>query len=150
MIACIITSSTPLEHPLFHLSPSSKYNEHAKPYWTAEVKQSHAIQRSRRVEWILSGRPRDRDNPQYIAYKAAKREFKHAQAHAIEMIQTNFYSDLDASSNCDMRLFWSLVNTKRKKKRNAITHLLTDNGTSTNQMKLQIYFAITSQCFRTK
>ncbi|MES9883665.1 MAG: reverse transcriptase family protein [Sedimenticola sp.] len=84
------------------------------------------------MEWILSGRPRDRDNPQYIAYKAAKREFKHAQAHAIEMIQTNFYSDLDASSNCDMRLFWSLVNTKRKKKRNAITHLLTDNGTSTN------------------
>ena len=38
--------------------PKSKFNYHAKPYWSNELKESHKLQRQARYIWINEGRPR--------------------------------------------------------------------------------------------
>ena len=104
--------------------PKSKYNKHTKPYWTSEVKAAHTKQRLLRRQWINAGRPRGNDNEYYANYKRAKRLFTNIQKQAIENCLSKYFDELNIAADCDMRLFWSLVNKKKKKKSGLITELL--------------------------
>ena len=61
----------------------SKYNKHAKLYWTNDVKSAHTDQRRVSEKWITSGRSQDRSNIEYIYYKRAKRLFRSKQRSAV-------------------------------------------------------------------
>ncbi|MCG8079181.1 MAG: endonuclease/exonuclease/phosphatase family protein, partial [Candidatus Thiodiazotropha taylori] len=111
--------------------PSGQYNQHAKPYWTERVKQAHRDQRHQRIEWLKRGRPRSPDNIYYKNYKNAKRTFRKIQTDEINAVERKYYSELDKSAECDVRLFWHVVNKRRKSKSSAVCRLVTDeNATS--------------------
>ena len=38
--------------------PKSKFNQHAKPYWSQQLKHLHSLQRHARRLWVEQGRPR--------------------------------------------------------------------------------------------
>ena len=107
--------------------PISSFNKHAKPYWTSEVKAAHLEQRKRRIDWIVNGRSRNKDDGFYKSYKKAKRKFRKAQTDAIYEIEMKYYSDLESSADCDIRYFWQVVNKRRKTKTSAVS-ALTANG----------------------
>ena len=103
--------------------PRSKFNKHAKPYWTREVRAAHTQQRLKRKQWIEHGRPRNQDNPFYRSYKDSKRRFRTLQKAAIANVELKYYQDLNSSAECDMRQFWHLVNQRRKIKSSTVCKL---------------------------
>ena len=107
--------------------PHSKFNKHAKPYWTPEVSAAHREQRNKRREWIEQGNPRHQSNAFFAAYKEAKSRFRKLQKAAIANVELKYYIDLDASATCDMRYFWHLVNRRRKIKCSSISKIKSDS-----------------------
>lgn len=93
----------------------------------SEVKAAHLEQRKRRIDWIINGRSRNKDDVFYKSYKTAKRKFLKAQTNAIYEIEMKYYSNLESSADCDIRYFWQLVNKRRKTKTSAVS-ALTANG----------------------
>ena len=53
-----------------------------------------------------------------------KRVFINVQTRAIEQCLSKYYDELNTAADCDMRLFWTLFNKKKKKKSGLITELL--------------------------
>ncbi|WAR02903.1 hypothetical protein MAR_009461 [Mya arenaria] len=90
--------------------PQSKFNRHAKPYWTPEVKKSYSLQREARRVWVLEGEPRGWHNESYAKYKRCKQIFQLIEA-----------------AECDSRLFWSLIKSRKNKRPSACTHLFYKN-----------------------
>lgn len=80
------------------------------------MKAAHTEQRNKRKEWVKQGRPRNRDNVYYKTYKDSKRSLRNIQKEAINKVEFKYYSDLKSSADCDIRLFWQLVNKRRKAK----------------------------------
>ena len=103
--------------------PVGSYNKHSKPYWTAEVKAAHQNQRFKRIEWIKQGRPRNSEKIFYKSYKEAKGIFRKVQKEAINNFELKYYSDLNESAECDVRVFWQLVNKRRKVKSSMVNKL---------------------------
>ena len=118
--------------------PKGLYNQHAKPYWTAEVKHAH---RNQRIEWVKQGRPRGRDNAYYRSYKEAKSKFRKIQKEAISAVEFKYYSELEESAECDIRLFWQLVNKRRKTKSSTVCKLVTDEKVSNDPKEISTIFA---------
>ena len=52
--------------------PNSKFDKHAKPYWTPEVSAAHTEQRNKRRKWIEQGRHRNRENAFFAAVQRIK------------------------------------------------------------------------------
>ncbi|WAQ96531.1 hypothetical protein MAR_029221 [Mya arenaria] len=101
----------------------SKFNRHAKPYWTPEVKKSYSLQREARRVWVLEGQPRGWHNESYAKYKRCKQNFVTTQKIAIENVEKYFNSQLIEAAECDSRLFWSLIKSRKNKRPSACTHL---------------------------
>ncbi|WAR06531.1 hypothetical protein MAR_021900 [Mya arenaria] len=107
--------------------PQSKFNRHAKPYWTPEVKKSYSLQREARRVWVLEGQPRGWHNESYAKYKHCKKIFVTTQKTAIENVEKLFNSQLIEAAECDSRLFWSLIKSRKNKRPSACTHLFYKN-----------------------
>ncbi|WAR12176.1 hypothetical protein MAR_026356 [Mya arenaria] len=107
--------------------PQSKFNRHAKPYWTPEVKKSYSLQREARRVWVLEGQPRGWHNESYAKYKRCKKIFVTTQKTAIENVEKFFNSQLIKAAECDSRLFWSLIKSRKNKRPSACTHLFYKN-----------------------
>ena len=103
--------------------PHSKFNKHAKPYRTPEVRAAHTQERNKRRQWVEHGRPRNREDFFYRSYKESKRHFRKLQKSAIANIELKYYKDLNSSADCDMRHFWHLVNQRRKIKSSSVCKL---------------------------
>ncbi|MES9885046.1 MAG: endonuclease/exonuclease/phosphatase family protein, partial [Sedimenticola sp.] len=110
--------------------PMSKYNRHSKPYWSKDVKLSHDAQRQARRLWISQGRPRARQHESFANYKNAKRTFINTQKRAIQQIELKFIEQLNATAECDNRLFWSLIKKKKGKCTQTCCQLDTKSGVS--------------------
>ncbi|WAR32008.1 hypothetical protein MAR_034550 [Mya arenaria] len=107
--------------------PQSKFNRHAKPYWTPEVKKSYSLQREARRVCVLKGQPRGWHNESYAKYKRCKQNFVTTQKIAIENVEKYFNSQLIEAAECDSRLFWSLIKSRKNKRPSACTHLFYKN-----------------------
>ena len=102
----------------------SKFNKHTKPYWTEEVKQAHKFQREKRIEWIRDGRPRGNEHNTYKVYKEAKKNFQICQTAAIINVDNKFFTELDTAADCDFRLFWQLINSRRKAAKSPVADII--------------------------
>ena len=58
--------------------PTSKFNKSVKPYWDDILNQLKNDKKETRQSWVSLGKPREADNPNYEAYKEAKRNFRKA------------------------------------------------------------------------
>ncbi|WAR05956.1 hypothetical protein MAR_021325, partial [Mya arenaria] len=88
--------------------PHTKYNRHAKPYWAQEVKSAYNKQREARQCWIAKGQPRGWHHESYATYKRYKRK----------------------AAECDNKLFWSLVKSRKHKKSTVCSQLSYENETA--------------------
>ncbi len=58
--------------------PNKIFNKHTKPYWTADVKEKHRLERGARIKWVTAGRPRtsaDQNYETFKHYKSMKKRF---------------------------------------------------------------------------
>jgi len=112
--------------------PCSKFNKHAKPYWTPAVREAHTLQRRLRRSWISEGRPRGNIFTSYREYKQAKRAFKTVQNAASRSVEQNLYNELNYTAECDIRLFWSKVRSLNNNHSKLITGIRNAGGTHCN------------------
>ena len=61
------------------------------------------------------GRPRDETNEIYIQYRDAKRNFRREQRRRTIEYETKCMETLSETQELDQKLFWHLVNKRRKK-----------------------------------
>ena len=94
--------------------PHSTYRSYLKPYWSADLKKSHASMRNKRTAWIVSGRPRGSEFSSYREYKEAKRCFRAYHRNSSLKYLQKVNSDIDSASGVDSPLFWRLFNRKRR------------------------------------
>ncbi|WAR13478.1 LOW QUALITY PROTEIN: hypothetical protein MAR_027658 [Mya arenaria] len=92
-----------------------------------KINQTHISEyqakQARRV-WFLEGQPRGWHNESYANYKHCKQNFVTTQKIAIE---NYFNSELIEAAECDSRLFWSLIKSRKNKRPSACTHLFYKN-----------------------
>ena len=89
----------------------------------------------------MQGRPRGRDNTYFRSYKEAKSRFRKVQKEAINTIELKYYSELDQTAECDIRLFWRLVNKRRKAKSSMVCKLVNDDTVSNDPKEISNIFA---------
>ena len=104
--------------------PKRKFNRHAKPNWTAEVKAAHTYSRDKRKIWLIEERPRGMYYPSCFNNKAAKREFRKPQRIASNNYINNIYRELERCSKLDSRLFWSLKKRHKKTPRQHTSEII--------------------------
>ncbi|WAR24262.1 LOW QUALITY PROTEIN: XPO2-like protein, partial [Mya arenaria] len=80
-----------------------------------------------RREWVPEGQPRGWHNESYAKYKRCKQNFVTTQKIAIENVEKYFNSQLIEAAECDSRLFWSLIKSRKNKRPSACTHLFYKN-----------------------
>ena len=107
--------------------PQAKFNPHTKPYWSNEVRVAHKQAREKRRNWVIAGKPRGNEYPLYREYKHAKRTFRNVQLKASEEYLNTTYRDIDQAAECDIRLFWKLINARKSKPRTKCSGLTLDN-----------------------
>ncbi|KAJ8320664.1 hypothetical protein KUTeg_002251, partial [Tegillarca granosa] len=112
--------------------PLSSYNPHTKPYWKKDVKQAHSNERKMRNIWLLDGKPRGFQHVSYANYKAAKDCFRRVQKAASEKHLEETYSDIDRAAGLVIRLFWKLINAKRKKTNKVYPEIIVNGEMFTN------------------
>ena len=110
----------------------SKPNKHSKPYWTNEVKVAHSIQRMKRNTWISEGRPRGNGFQAYKDYKTAKANFRRCQNRAKYAVDQQFCNSLNEAAECDLRLFWRLLDRQKQRKSSKLVTQIIDDGVQLN------------------
>ncbi len=94
--------------------PKSKFCKNLKPFWKDKVKEHHdAMTRCRRC-WIEHGRPRGMDQPLFREYKHLKDAFRNTLKEAAQKYEADEFNKLDAISDIDQKLFWTLLRRGRK------------------------------------
>lgn len=112
------------------------YNPNRKPYWTNNVKQKHKEAKQVRSQWISEGRPRGNLQESYRNYKTAKKNFKEAQNLALLEYENEVIEEIDKTAECDIRLFWKLLNKQRRKPKQPCLTLRynNDNGNTPQEI----------------
>jgi exonuclease III len=98
--------------------PEKKYVSGLKPFWTENVKNAHGYMRAKRSTWLCEGKPRNVENASLRAYKEAKRVFQKVFRSAKHNWEYEEYQKIENSAEINQKQFWSLVNSRRKKKGN--------------------------------
>ena len=94
--------------------PNTKYNRHAKPYWSESVKKCHADMSYRRGMWINEGRPREMQFVTFRLYKKAKEKSRRTLQNAYSIYETELYNSLDAACCVDQKTLWSDLRNKKR------------------------------------
>ena len=109
--------------------PTVKFNKHLKPYWHKGLSQSVARKRAAWQKWVNAGKHRD-NSPMWVEYKAAKKQFRMEQRRASAEHETKFLNEVAKTQEIDQKLFWKLVNNRRKPK-NSQPHPVKDKEGAT-------------------
>ena len=70
--------------------------------------------KEKRSDWVRNGRPRGNNSASYITYKAVKCCFRRKHRRIIDAYMNSQIEEIDRVAEIDNRLFWRLVNAKRK------------------------------------
>ena len=108
--------------------PKSKFCSYRKPYWSDELGEIHAKQKSLRRIWIQQGRPRGYEYPSYKNYKEAKPIFAKALSKAVSTYEQSKYDDIGSYHDMDIKAFWKYVR-KRKDIDDNMVVMRDDNNT---------------------
>ena len=104
--------------------------------------QRRSKRRHKRIEWINT---EDREimimYTSYKSYKEAKCRYRKIQNEEINVVELKYYSELDESAECDVRLFWHIVNRRRKTKSSNVCKLVTDEETASSPEVISKAFA---------
>jgi len=113
--------------------PRTEFKSNSKPYWNEELTEL-AIQNKRKWrEWVVGGRPRDRD-PLFLEYKECKTKFRKAQKKAVLIYEQTNLDEITKSEEMNSRYFWYLVNKTKGKGSNkcpiklSTGEVITDEG----------------------
>ena len=109
--------------------PKSTFNCHTKPYWNTDVKQAHKVERDMRNIWVSEGRPRGMIHESYYNYKRAKRDFRNIQSAAYEKYINETLDDINHAAECDIRLFWKMINRQKPKRRQCVPEIIISDVT---------------------
>jgi hypothetical protein len=96
--------------------PESSFKPFLKPYWKKGLKKFHKEMLAKRREWILAGKPRGNIHQSYVQYKTTNRAFRLHMRRLEHENEREFFQELDQTSEADQNKFWSLINTRRKKR----------------------------------
>ena len=114
-----------------------KVNKALKPYWNKHLTQMSKVQKQTRRDWILAGKPRDTNNPEFIKYKEAKKDFRRERRRKIIEYENQCMKDLADSQELDQRQFWHFVkknkNGKKRLKSNIFDTLQLFNTLNKNE-----------------
>lgn len=121
--------------------PQSKFKQHAKPYWSTQVKLAHRLAMDKRKIWLQNNKPRGMQHVSYSEYKKAKSAFRKTQEQAIFEYENSIYREIDESSECDIRLFWKLINQQKRRKSNACYKLSYDSKTASEPQAIANLFS---------
>ena len=108
--------------------PTSKFNKSVKPYWDDILNQLKNDKKETRHSWVSSGKPREADNPNYEAYKEAKRNFRKALRRKKFEYDVSCMNELAEKQDFDQKYFWYVVN-RNKPVRSGAGPIKNDKGT---------------------
>lgn len=95
--------------------PKTCFKKFLKPYWNETLSALHKDMKSKRINWINVGRPRNADNKYHKSYKNAKRVFRRVHRHTVENHLRQLHDEIDKLAEVDSGMFWREVNRRRKK-----------------------------------
>ena len=99
--------------------PTYSFKPHLKPYWSHELKSHHKAMVDKRKVWCSEGRPRGISAKSYCEYKAAKCAFRRIHRQQVSLFLSKLDNDIEQTADVDSKLFWKLVNARRKQKSSA-------------------------------
>ena len=108
--------------------PKIKFQKHLKPYWSPELSSISKLNKKAFSEWKAAGRPRDQNNPHWIQYKNAKREFRKLQRQHEYNEEIKCMKEIEAFGTIDCKMYWHIVNKSRKIQRKKISLIKDTNG----------------------
>ncbi|KAJ8321598.1 hypothetical protein KUTeg_000069 [Tegillarca granosa] len=91
---------------------------------------------------LLDGKPRGFQHVSYANYKAAKDCIRRVQKAASEKHLEETYSDIDRAAGLDIRLFWKLINAKRKKTNKVYPEIIVNGEMFTNPEEVAGAFSL--------
>ena len=94
--------------------PVSRSRPHQRPYWDADLEQTHAFQKSKRHIWILSGRPRGMNYATYSAYKEAKRQFAKLLKQKQLLYEQSRFQNAETKMELDSRHLWKFLKSHKR------------------------------------
>ncbi|XP_045157960.2 uncharacterized protein LOC123524101 [Mercenaria mercenaria] len=94
--------------------PKKRFRPYLKPYWNSRLTELHDNMTHRRNIWCQHGRPKEKGNEHYTEYKSAKREFRRYHRYCTAQYMTELDREIDQTAELDSRMFWKLVNNRRK------------------------------------
>ena len=118
------------------LIPNKKFKKYLKPHWKNGLGQAHKKVRKLRNLWIRHGRPRNMNNPFFIDYKNAKREFHkilRRKAYEYEINEFGNIADTFDSNRCS---FQKIMSKKRTKANNRKSKLKEDGRIVSDEKEL--------------
>ena len=127
LVDTILQDIVDVIHEVSNKLPHTKYNKKLKPYWSKHLSLLSKTKKQAWFEWMLKDKPRD-DDPDFIRYKAAKKEFHTAVKRAKDAYELSQMEEINATHEMDQTYFWRLV-SKKNKKQNSIHPIKLKNGT---------------------
>ena len=83
--------------------PNTKYNRHAKPYWSEYVKQCHEDMSYHRGMWINEADHAECSLLLLGYIQKANYKFRSTLQNAYSIYETELYNSLDAACNVDQK-----------------------------------------------
>ena len=107
--------------------PHIQYNKKLKPYWSKWLTELCKNKKRVWYKWMIEGKPRD-DHPDYVEYKAVKKEFQSEVNKAKKLYELRQIEEINTSNEIDQAYFWKIV-SKKKKTQSRIHPIKLKNGT---------------------
>ncbi len=107
--------------------PNCRYNRHLKPYWNEGLTKSAQKKKQAWHKWVDAGKPRD-DNLLWQEYKETKKQFRKDLRRANLETELANLDKIVKTQEIDQRLFWKLINKRRKTKTHTVSPIVNKEG----------------------
>ena len=108
--------------------PSSKFQQHIKPFWNERLNELKKVKVNTYRAWVKVGRPRDRENPVRIEYIGAKKLFRKELKRIGRQYEDDQIAAAVKAAEVDRGQFWRLVKKARKGSGGKIASIKDKNG----------------------
>ncbi|KAI8485281.1 hypothetical protein Bbelb_370280 [Branchiostoma belcheri] len=93
--------------------PPKERKRHQKPYWSPELTEVHQQEVEAWLQWKEGGKPREKDNQLYRAYKESKNRLRTELREAKILHEEKQNEELAALAGVDDKEFWKRVGQRR-------------------------------------
>ena len=103
--------------------PERKYGKKLKPYWSLKLTELSKNSKLAPAHWLNAGKPTDKNNTVYKAYKEAKLNFRAEQRRSVDEYESQNMKDIEINQDIDQKFFWFMVNKHQRTQQRNITNI---------------------------